>query len=73
MKLVVDANVLFSFFKKDSTTRELILDPELKFFKGEGHEIGLWSNEKRLKKVKKYGIKKFTTSELITFLSEARP
>jgi len=31
MKLVVDANVLFSFFKKGSTTRELILDPELKY------------------------------------------
>ena len=31
MKLVVDANILFSFFKKDSTTRELILDPELKY------------------------------------------
>ena len=150
MNLVVDANVLFSFFKKGSTTRELILDPELKydldlfapeyvleevgkhkdeicskfrlspqdfdimfsslplfikivpkdlfesslamaerildphlkdvpyvalslFFKGEGHEIGLWSNEKRLKKVKKYGIKKFSTSELISFLSQTRP
>ena len=103
MKLVVDANVLFSFFKKDSTTRELILfikivprdlfeaslamaeeilSPHLKdvpyvalslFFKDEGHEIGLWSNEKRLKKVKKYGIKKFSTSDLISFLSETRP
>lgn len=31
MKLIVDANILFSFFKKDSTTRELILDPELKY------------------------------------------
>ena len=31
MKLIVDANVLFSFFKKDSTSRELILDPELKY------------------------------------------
>lgn len=31
MKLVVDANILFSFFKKDSTPRELILDPELKY------------------------------------------
>ena len=29
MKLVVDANVLFSFFKLDSTTRKLIIDPEL--------------------------------------------
>ena len=31
MKLVVDASVLFSFFKKGGTTRELILDPELKY------------------------------------------
>lgn len=31
MKLVVDANILFSFFKKGSTTIELILDPELKY------------------------------------------
>ncbi|MGB3459263.1 MAG: PIN domain-containing protein [Halobacteriota archaeon] len=29
MKLVVDANVLFSFFKKDSTTRELITSFEI--------------------------------------------
>ena len=29
MKLVVDTNVLFSFFKRDSTTRKLIIDPEL--------------------------------------------
>jgi predicted nucleic acid-binding protein len=148
MKLVVDANVLFSFFKKGSTTRELILDPELKynldlfapkyvleevgkhkdeicskfglspqdfdimfsslplfikivpkdlferfvptaenilsphlkdvpyaalslFFKSNGHEIGFWSNEKRLKKkLEKYGINVFSTSDLISFLSE---
>ena len=31
MKLVVDANILFSFFKKESIVRELILDPELKY------------------------------------------
>ncbi|MBI2584212.1 MAG: hypothetical protein HYW25_06075 [Candidatus Aenigmarchaeota archaeon] len=31
MKLVVDANVLFSFFKKDSTTRRIILDPDFKY------------------------------------------
>ena len=29
MKLVVDANVLFSFFKRDSTTRELITSFEI--------------------------------------------
>ncbi len=150
MKLVVDANILFSFFKKDSTTRELILDPELEYdldlfapkyvleevgkhkeeicskfhlspqdfdimfsslplfikivprdsferfvsiaekilsphlkdvpylalslsFKSNGHEIGLWSNEKRLKKLEKYAIKVFSTSELISFLSQTRP
>lgn len=33
MKLVVDANVLFSFFKKDSFTRRFILSqPELELF-----------------------------------------
>jgi len=31
MKLIADANILFSFFKLDSTPRELILDPELKY------------------------------------------
>ncbi len=33
MKLVVDANILFSFFKKDSYTRRFILShPELELF-----------------------------------------
>ena len=33
MKLVVDANILFSFFKKDSATRRFILShPELELF-----------------------------------------
>lgn len=31
MKLVVDANIVFSFFKKDSAPKELIIDPELKY------------------------------------------
>ena len=147
MKLVVDANILFSFFKKGSTTREMILDPELKYnlelfapeyvleevgthkdeicskfrlfpqdidimfsslplfikivskdsferfvsmaekilsphlkdvpycalslsFRSKGHEIGFWSNEKRLKKLEKYEIKVFSTSDLISFLSQ---
>jgi len=147
MKLVVDANILFSFFKKDSTTRELILDPELKYdldlfapkyvleevgkhkeeicskfglspqdfdimfsslplfikivprdsferfvsiaekilsphlkdvpyvalslsFKSKGYKIGFWSNEKRFKKLEKYGIEVFSTSDLISFLSQ---
>lgn len=142
MKLIVDANILFSFFKKDSTPRELILDPELKYnlelftpkfslnvigshkgdvcsrfgissedfdvmlsslqvftkiiekhlfeeffakaeeilgqhikdipyaalslsFKAKGQEISLWSNEKRLKILEKYGIKVYSTSELL--------
>ena len=141
---------MFSFFKKDSTTRELILDPELKydldlfapkyvleevgkhkneicskfglssqdfdtmlsalslfikivprdlwretmsqaekilsphlkdvpyialslFFKSKGHEIGLWSNEKRFKKLEKYGIKVFLTFKLISLLSQTDP
>ena len=32
MKLVVDANVLFSFFKEESLTRKLITSPELLLF-----------------------------------------
>ncbi len=32
MRLVVDANVLFSFFKRDSVTRKLITSPELLLF-----------------------------------------
>ncbi|MEK6887711.1 MAG: PIN domain-containing protein [Candidatus Aenigmatarchaeota archaeon] len=31
MELVVDANVLFSFFKSESTVRDIIIDPESKF------------------------------------------
>ncbi|MFZ2071309.1 MAG: hypothetical protein WAV32_06915 [Halobacteriota archaeon] len=59
MKLVVDANILFSFFKKGSTARELILDPELKY----GLELF----------APKYVIEVFSTSDLISFLSETRP
>ena len=32
MRLVVDANVLFSFFKRGSLTRKLITSPELLLF-----------------------------------------
>lgn len=31
MELVVDANVLFSFFKPESAVRDVIIDPESKF------------------------------------------
>ena len=31
MLLIVDANVLFSFFKKGSTVRELVIDPDSKY------------------------------------------
>ena len=31
MLVVVDANVLFSFFKKDSASRELVVDPDSRF------------------------------------------
>lgn len=31
MELVVDANVLFSFFKSESAVRDVIIDPESKF------------------------------------------
>lgn len=142
MKLVVDANIAFSFFKKDSAPRELILDPGMKYslelstpelmlkevgrhkkdvcsrfrispedfdvmfsslplfikpikkdlfneflskaeeivslhikdapyialalsFKSKGYEINIWSNEKRLKILEKYGIMVFSTSKLV--------
>ena len=142
MKLVVDANVLFSFFKKSSVVRELVLDPELRFnlelyapklvlmeigrhkddvcskfnmspkdfnimfaclslfikvvdkesfkefipkaeeilsphikdvpyaalalsLKSRKYEIGLWSNEKRLKVLVKFGMKVFSIPELM--------
>ena len=65
-------------FEESLSKAEKILSPHLKdipyvalslSFKDKGHEIGLWSIEKRLKKLEKYGIKVFTTSELIAFLS----
>ena len=142
MKLVVDANILFSFFKLDSTPRELMLDPELRYdlelfapelvlkevgkhrneicdkfgldpedfdvmfsslelfvrivrrnvfesffpmakealpenikdipyaalsfwFKDRGDEISIWSNDRGLKVLEKYGVKVFNTEELI--------
>ncbi|HAB51147.1 MAG TPA: hypothetical protein DCE80_03060 [Ignavibacteriales bacterium] len=139
MRLVVDMNILFSFFKKDSTTRELITSfdmfelysplfgfkellknrdkicgysrisiPEFKevvedlnlfvdfipdekfkdfgvkaskilsshikdapyaalvfWFKSKGYETGLWSNEKRLGILERYGVKVHTTNELL--------
>ncbi len=48
MELVVDANVLFSFFKKDSTPRELILDPDMKY------GLKLFSAELVLKEIGKH-------------------
>lgn len=48
MELVLDANVLFSFFKKDSTPRELILDPEMKY------GLKLFSTELVLKEIGKH-------------------
>ena len=142
MELVVDANIMFSFFKKDSTPRKIILDPELKYnlrlfapelaleeitrhkndvcsrfkisqkdfeimlsslplfmkvvkkdafkesipkaeeilsshikdapyaalslsLKKRWHEIALWSNEEKLKVLEKYGVKVYSTSELL--------
>jgi len=142
MKLVVDANVLFSFFKSESITRELVLNPELEYnlelfapklvlkelgkhrndicskfglspedfdimfssleifinivernvfesffprakdalsenikdvpyaalsfwFKDRGDKISLWSNDKGLKVLEKYGVKVFSSQELI--------
>lgn len=48
MKLVIDANALFSFFKKESSTREVILDPELKF------NLNLFAPKLALKEVGKH-------------------
>jgi predicted nucleic acid-binding protein len=45
MKLVVDANVLFSFFKKGSAVKELILDPDLEY------NLGLFAPELVLEEV----------------------
>ena len=150
MKLVVDANILFSFFKQDSTPRELILDPELKYnlelfapklvlnevgkhkndvcsrfsldpkdfdvmfsslelfikivdrnvfdvflprakevlsenikdipyaalsfwFKDRGDKISVWSNDRGLKVLERYGIKVFSTTELVELLSAKEP
>ena len=66
-------------FERFVSTAEKILSLHLKdvpyvalslSFKSAGYEIGLWSNEKRLKKkLEKYGIKVFSTSDLISFLS----
>jgi predicted nucleic acid-binding protein len=49
MKLVVDANVLFSFFKRDSTTRKLIIDPELEF------NLELFTPADALEELKEHG------------------
>ena len=45
LKLVADANILFSFFKRDSTARELITSVEL---------LKLYSPELALKELTKY-------------------
>ena len=142
MLLVVDANVLFSFFKEVSVIREIVIDPDSKYsleliapakllseldkhkaeickkakiseeeykfprdvlevfiktfpdkfwqdseskaedilskhikdipyvalclsFKNKGYKICIWSNEERLKALEKYGIKVYSTSELL--------
>jgi len=59
MKLVVDTNVLFSFFKKESKTRRLILD------------CPIWAQEKAFKEQTK--VKVLSTSDLISSLSLTRP
>ena len=48
MKLVVDSNILFSFFKKDSIVKDIILDPELKY------GLELFSPELMLTEVSKH-------------------
>ncbi len=70
MRLVVDADVLFSFFKKDSVTRklhhlEISPDPkDIRYFAlALWLGIPLWTNEKRLKGQDKVLV--FTTSDFL--------
>lgn len=67
MKLIVDTNVLFSFFKRDSFTRSLILS----------HSLNLSSPELSLKELSKYSEEllvksKLTKTELDSVFSELR-
>lgn len=53
MKLVVDTNILFSFFKKESFTRKLILDSSLELVSPELALKELWKYSKELSKKSK--------------------
>ena len=48
MEIVVDANIVFSFFKKDTTPRELILDSELRY------NLRLFAPELALEEINKH-------------------
>ncbi|MDO8460566.1 MAG: PIN domain-containing protein [Nanoarchaeota archaeon] len=48
MQLVVDANILFSFFRKDSLVREIIINPNLKY------NLKLFAPEKILVEIDKH-------------------
>ena len=58
MKLVVDMNILFSFFKKDSFTRKLLVKSDLKLYSPEyaSYELNKYSGEIILKSKTDIGI-----------------
>ena len=68
MKVVVDANILFSFFKKDSTTRKLLTSFEI---------FELYTPSLCIKELSKNKwqsrIKVFSTSDLIELLFIIQP
>ena len=82
MKLVVDANILFSFFKKTSFTtldkfkgfweeaERISPDPDDVEYIAVALSFGctIWSNDKDLKE-KQSKVKVFSTADLISFLS----
>lgn len=49
MSFVIDANVIFSFFKKDSVSRDIILDPEREY------NMVLFAPEFVLTEIKRHG------------------
>ncbi|MFB6166921.1 MAG: PIN domain-containing protein [Candidatus Nanohaloarchaea archaeon] len=51
MKVVVDSNILFSFFNPDSDVRELLLTPELVFFTPEATKFEVESHSEDIRDV----------------------
>ena len=82
MRLVVDANILFSFFKKDSFTRRFILShPEIEQISPDPDDVeylavalsldcAIWSNDKDLKE-EQSRVVVVTTDELTKLLGSS--